>query len=97
MTTAIAAARELHIARAAELATALGHDICLGLNRTECGRCLKAAVRPDLSYGPAATESCPPLPARTWNPYDDNDTGQAYYQRLSIARRNLGLIPATPP
>lgn len=97
MTTAIETAREAHIARAVELATALGHDICLGVNRTECGRCLKAAVRPDLSYGPAATGPCPPLPVGTWNPYDANDTGQAYYQRLTLARQRLGLIPPAPP
>jgi hypothetical protein len=97
MATAVAEARELHVARARELATGLGHDICLGLNRTECGRCLKAAVRPDLSYGPAAAEPCPPLPVSTWNPNDDEDTGQAYYLRLTAARQRLGLIPAPPP
>jgi hypothetical protein len=99
MTTAIAAARERHVARAIELATGLGHDICMGVGpvRTECGRCLKAAIRRDLSYGPAATKPCPPIPEYHWNPYDDNDTGQAYYERLTAVRQRLGLIDPPPP
>lgn len=99
MTTAIAAAREAHIARAVELATGLGHDICMGVGpvRTECGRCLKAAVRRDMSYGPAATAPCPPIAVWHWNPYDPDDRGEAYYERLTAVRRHLGLIPPPPP
>jgi hypothetical protein len=93
MATAIAAARERHIARAVELAASLGHDICMGAGpvRTECGRCLKTAIRPDLSYGPATAEPCPPVPPWHWNPYDDSDRGEAWYERLTAARQRLGV------
>jgi hypothetical protein len=97
MATVTEAARAAHIARAIELATALGHEINMRPGTGECLKCLKFAVRSDLSYGAAATGPCPPFPVSTWNPYDENDTGQAYYLRLSLARRRLGLSYTEPP
>jgi hypothetical protein len=96
MSTAIAAAREAHFARAAEMAVTLGHEINTRPGRGECLKCLKFSVWSNLVYGPATTEQCPPFPVSTWNPYDDEDTGQAHYQRLNAARRRLGLIPPLP-
>jgi hypothetical protein len=92
MSTAIAEARERHIAHAIELATALGHEINMRPGTGECLRCLKFPVLSDLSYGAAARQPCPPFPEWRWNPYDDSDRGEAWYERLTAVRRKLGLI-----